>query len=170
VFSPGTPSGLGPAFDLWLDVRLQPYPTTSLSLFVLAPLLQTPIERAGQGSANVRTLLVGGSVDLHVPMHPLELSFGLGAGALFSSVTGTLAMGNTTLMPQAVPLQRTAALLVRAALSYQLVEQLRVTARVMAGVGVPELKIKFADDVVASSGLPLVIATLGLELALPWQR
>jgi hypothetical protein len=74
------------------------------------------------------------------------------------------------LVHQDVPLKRTAALLARAGASYQLVDQLRVTARAMAGVGVPELTIKFGDQEVATSGLPLIMATLGLELALPWQR
>lgn len=170
AFSPGTP-GLGPAFDLWLELRLQPYRTTSLSVFVLAPLLQTSIkDQENEGTGSVRTFLVGGSVDLHMPVATaLELSFGLAAGALFSSITAQ-PIGDTPLVQHDVPVQRTAALLARAGASYRLVDQLHVTARAMAGVGVPELKINFGEREVATSGLPLIIATLGLELALPWQR
>jgi hypothetical protein len=136
---------------------------------VLAPLLQAPIEAAG-GTGSVSTLLVAGSVDLHVPLQAFELSFGLAAGAMFSWISAQAERGNAMLMHQDVPLQRTAALLARAGASYQLVDQLRVTARAMAGVGVPELKISFGKQEVASLGLPLIVATLGLELALPWQR
>jgi hypothetical protein len=64
------------------------------------------------------------------------------------------------------------AFFVRAGGSYALASVLRLTARVMIGIGVPELRINFVDssNQVASWGHPLVVATLGLEFALPWRR
>lgn len=165
VFYPGAP-GLDPSFNIWADVRLQPYATTSLSAFALAPLAQAPVESMGS-SAAVRMFAIGGAADFHVPIDPLAFSVGMGAASLLTSIKPST--NNAQYEIKNTP-QRTMAFFVRAGGSYQLASVLRLTARVMIGIAVPELRIKFVEEQVASWGHPLVVATLGLELALPWHR
>lgn len=170
VFSPGDP-GLGPAFDVWANVRLQPDATTSLSLFALVPLLQEEVGDAS-ASATVRTLALGGSADMHVPVQPFEVSVGLGAASLLTSVKPS-SLDGAQYKGENVSL-RTVAFLVRAGLSQQVASALRIAARVMIGVAVPLLEIRFDTDQdpmpVATWGQPFVTTTLGVELALPWRR
>jgi hypothetical protein len=162
VLSPG---GLGPSFDAFGNVRVQPLEAVSFSLFVLAPLLHSTVS-SDYGSTDVRTLGVGGSADLQLPFSAWEFSAGLGAAALvtwlhgYGTRYGYMAHDET---------KRTAAVLARVGLSWGLTSTLRLSGRVLVGFAIPELQIEFPDKTV-HWGEPFVMGALGLELALPWQR
>ena len=165
---------LGPAVDALVQLRLQPYRSSSISLVGFIPLWQPTLQREA-GHTDVRAWFIGGFADLHVPLQSFELSAGLGAGAMFISVNGepnedaVISMPNRRITGQNTP-QRLGAILGRIGMSLQLTRDLRLQARVMAGVLVPELEIEFGQDTVARWGRVLVLGSLGLELALPWER
>jgi hypothetical protein len=165
IVSPGSPVGLGPRFDAFVNVRLQPIDHVSFSVFALAPLLQSPV-RATAGSADVRTLAMGGSADLQLPLAAWELSAGAGAAALLTWVHGSSSAAymarNSTL--------RTAAAIARIGLSWQLTDRIRLSSRLLIGLALPAIRVEFLQTRVASWGQPFVMGAIGVELALPWER
>ncbi|MET0384412.1 MAG: hypothetical protein ABW321_00565, partial [Polyangiales bacterium] len=168
VFSAGDP-GLSPGVDVFAQVRLQPYRATSLSLFGLVPLWQAAVERA-PNQADIRTFALGGFADLHTPLWTrFDLSVGLGAAVLLTSIRGRSTLTAPAVTVQDDP-QRTAAMLGRLGLTGALTRSLRLSLQLMVGVAVPPLEVRFGNETVATWGRPLAIATLGVELALPWMR
>jgi hypothetical protein len=164
VLSPG---GVGPSFDLFGNVRVQPIESVSFSCFVLAPLLQNTVSTK-DGYTTVRTLGIGGSADLQLPFAAVwEFSAGVGAAALVTWLQGHAT--NPSYMARDET-QRTAAVLARVGLSWRLTSTLRLSGRVLVGFAIPELQIKFPNQTAAHWGEPFVMAALGLEFALPWQR
>lgn len=188
VWSPGT-KRVGPSLDALLSLRFHPDSTSSISLVGLIPLLTTDVTITGSDSSvsgrnasvEVQTFGIGGFGDLHLPFERIELSAGLGVLALLSSVRadpGELYVQAET----PPPTQRLAALLGRVGVAWSMTPELRLSASIMGGLAVNDLKIE-ADreitgdsgvqierEVVASWGRPLLMGTLSLELALPWER
>jgi hypothetical protein len=166
LLSPGA-NRLGPAIDALAQLRLQPYATSSVSLFGFIPLWQADLERDA-GKFKVRAWAIGGFADLHVPMRPVELSAGLGVASMLISIRATArsAAAVDGELPKRLPL-----FLGRVGASLRLTRDLRLTARVMAGLLAPDgLQIEIGGQPVASWGRLLVLGSLGLELALPWER
>jgi hypothetical protein len=154
--------GLGPRFDGFGNVRLQPLSMISFSAFVLAPILQSPA-RSAAGHADVRTLAVGGGADLQLPFSFWEFSAGLGAAALVTWVHGSPNTADVAVRDQTL---RTAALLARIGLSYQLSGGVRVSARAIVGFAIPTLRVVFLNDTIVRWGEPFALGTLGLDINL----
>lgn len=173
VWSPGA-DRVGPALDAVVSVRFRPYSTSSISLVGLIPLLKTPVERP-DARIEITTFGIGGFGDFHVPFEQFELSAGLGGLALISSV---LAFSDVYQVASPTT-QRLAALLGRVGASVAISRDLRASASVMGGLAVTELRIEVPANPAGAEatapptvtwGHPLLMGSLSLELALPWDR
>jgi hypothetical protein len=163
VLSPGH---LGPRFDAFVNVRLQPADAFSFSLSVLVPLAGSPVNSAA-GSAQVRTLAAIGGADLQLPFADWEFSAGAGAGALITWIHGSKPPSNYQARDET---QRTFSLLARLGLAWRISSVVRLSTRVLVGFSIPELRITFPDTKEVTWGMPYVTGALGLEFALPWER
>jgi hypothetical protein len=163
VLSPGH---LGPRFDAFVNVRLQPADAFSFSLSVLVPLAGSPVNSAA-GSAQVRTLAAIGGADLQLPFADWEFSAGAGAGALITWIHGSKPPPNYQARDET---QRTFTLLARVGLAWRISSVVRLSTRVLVGFSIPELRITFPDTKEVTWGMPYVTGALGLEFALPWER
>jgi outer membrane biosynthesis protein TonB len=177
VWSPGANS-ISPALDALISVRFRPYPTSSISLVGLIPLLSSSLETADGASIDVRSFGIGGFGDLHLPLGRVELSAGIGGLALLTSVLAQSADDGPVYVSD-YPSRRLGALLGRVGASVSLTRDLRLAGSIMIGLTVRELQISpprtaaTMDDEpspIASWGKPLLLGTLSLELALPWDR
>jgi hypothetical protein len=164
-----SPGHLGPAFDAFLNVRVQPARQFSLSLFALAPVLASQLERS-EGNYAQRSIAIGATADLHVLARPLLLTVGIGGTALISFIHPSLNADSEPTFVARDSVKRTAAILARTQLALPLTAGVRLSARVAIGMTVPELKLLFQGNEIASWGRPFVAATLGVELALPGSR
>lgn len=176
VWSPGV-NHLGPAMDAQISLRLRPQQTSSISLVGLIPLLSSDIQRPDGAAVEVRTYGIGGFGDLHLPLGRVELSAGLGALALFSSVMVSTTDQSTLPYQPDYPTERLAALLGRIGASFAITSDVRVSGSLMAGLTVRELIVELPrapgdakPDPNVVWGKPLLFGNLSIELALPWYR
>jgi hypothetical protein len=168
VWSPGA-NHIGPSLDVLVSVRLRPDQSSSISLVGLIPLVSSSVERS-YATLDVTTFAIGGFGDLHLAFGKLELHAGLGALALISSL-----LAKSDMYGYAQPeTQHLAALLGRVGASLSLTRDVSLVASVMGGLAIMELQIKppaIADDkTVITWGRPLLVGSLNLQLALPWDR
>jgi hypothetical protein len=163
---------IGPGVDVLAHVRWQMHPSASLSAFAFFPVWQSQLV-LDEGDVHTTTWMLGGAADLHAPPllgSRLHLSAGLGAAACLISLTAESRIKGLRKNDQPQQ-QRMAAMLARIGVAFALTSTLSLRAQGVVGVTLPgSLHVRFAEQDVARWGWPLVIATLGLELALPWTR
>jgi hypothetical protein len=173
VLSPGI-NHLGPALDLLVSFTFRPYPTSSISLVGLIPLLATALPNDG-ASIDVRTYGMGGFGDLHLPLGRFELSAGLGGLGLICTVMAEDLQGAAKYMT-VQKTQRLGAVLGRVGASLFLTRDLQVSASLMAGLTVQPFQLKPPGakdqnvESIATWGWPLLFGSLSIQLALPWDR
>jgi hypothetical protein len=163
IWSAGQPGRLGPGGDALLNVSVRPLAYFAFSAFVLGPIVPARLERS-EGSAAMRSLITGVGVDLLLDLGRWELQGGVAAASVISWFSAT--PNDTSGLVARDVVQRTAAMLLRAATLLRLNDLFRLSLRVWIGFGVPELRLSFSQEPVASWGRPLVGGSLGLELAL----
>ena len=175
VWSPGT-NRLGPALDVFVSVKFRPNQSSSISLVGLIPLLSTDYTSNDGTAVEVQSYGIGGFGDLHLPLEQVELNVGIGGMALFSSILPVEPSSEGIVYDSSESTQRLAALLGRVGASFSLTPDLRLSASVMVGLTVKDLRLQFFDasrNAVGPEvrwGTPLLTGTLSLELALPWDR
>jgi hypothetical protein len=156
-----SPGDLGLALDLLASVRVQFSHAVSIAALGILPLWSERIE-GPEGSARVSTIMLGGAFDLHTSAGALELGGGVGVVALISQMSGSAEPP----LDEEEQTERTVAPLARVSLHLPLGAGIRASARVAAGLSVPELSVQFVERETARWGRPFVLGTLGIELPL----
>jgi hypothetical protein len=161
LWSLGQPGHLSAGGDAFFNLRLRPFAHVAFSAFALGPILPFRFEHS-DGNVTMRSLIMGVGVDLLLDLGSWELQGGLAGASVLSWFIAT--PNDDTLVRHDVS-QRTAALLLRAAALFRLAPSSRLSLRAFIGLGVPELKLTFSTEPVASWGRPLLGGSIGLELA-----
>jgi hypothetical protein len=153
--------GIGPVGEIVLSASWRPRPAWSLGLFGELPFAPSSVrERAG--TATARATILGGEARLAFATASswIRPDVGLGAGATLLRLDGSAATpyvgADTSLWLPAV--------LAQAGLTLRLTRSLRVRADAALGAVVPGGRIVFAGTQVATWGIPLIGASVGLEL------
>jgi hypothetical protein len=154
-----SPGGMSPAFDGFLEVRLEPRAWFSVGIFGAGTPLASSVE-APEGEALVRHAIVGFALDLQKQLSRVTVSLGAGGAFIPFFVEGrSPAAGYGAHDASADSL----ALLLRAAASVEVAPALRLRIAIAAGVTFPLVTISFADREEATWGRPFGLSTLGLE-------
>jgi hypothetical protein len=164
--------GAHPSWAAWTNVRLQPSSLWSVSAFAFVPFAggtfsgaceQCAGDDLDEGTGYIRSLIIGGSADLHGAYRGLELSAGVGGAGLITHIRGTTAAAGSHVNG---PNEYTAAALVRAGLQLSLGDRFRLGARGVFGFAIPQLTAQVAPHDV-TWGQPFVLIAIALEYALP---
>jgi hypothetical protein len=131
--------------------------------------IASALERT-EGRYAQRSIAIGATADLHVLERPLLLTVGIGGTALISFIHADLSSDSAAEFIARDSVKRTAAILARTQLALPITGGVRLSARVSIGMTVPELKLLFQGNEIASWGRPFLAVTLGVELALPGSR
>ena len=146
----------------WLNVRVQPHERWSLNALAFAPFAGGTLASEGQ-SAQIRSYLAGGSLDVHWPGRTVDLTAGAGAAVLFTQMQGLEVVGTNRPRDQLVP---TGALLARAGVHLPLTRRVQVVGARAGGISIPKLTVKFAGVAAGNAGQPFVSATVGVSVSL----
>jgi hypothetical protein len=155
-----SPGGVGPSMGGWAALRVDLGRLASLSLLGLVPLTQPRVDGA-EGTARIRTFLIGAAVDLRMTRPSWEVRGGAGLARSVTAMTGDTAQaGYGNFDDTAASFSPFA----RSSLHVAISERLYACAGMMVGVTAPRVVIRFGDRDAATWGRPWVLGTLGLEL------
>lgn len=147
----------------FLNLRLQPSATWSVSGFAFVPFIGGDFEQEGEGRGRIRSYMFGALFDLHAMLPELEISAGAGAAFLLSHITADPDPITELVRKQNLEDRRTGAVLARAAMHVEVAPRVRIGLRVIFGLALPQLTVKFADKVIARWGRPFVLGALTLD-------
>lgn len=157
-----SPGGVGPSLHALVEVGTRVSPRLRASVLVALPLLVDTLER-DVGHADVTPLVAGAALSLRLrawtrAVRP-DLRAGLGVALLRLDGESARddAVGQTDTTASLLPFLGAAA---RVALG----RRLRLVAAVDVGAALPQPLIRFVGERVAFWGMPLVLASAGLEL------
>jgi hypothetical protein len=147
------------------NVRVQPSASWSISGFAFLPFLGGDVEYKPAGDANLRTFIFGGMFDLHAAVSGIDLSAGAGTALLITRMRADAADPNYE--SHQIPDEITGALLVRAGVHFSVAPHIRLGARVLFGLAVPQLELKVDDQVAATWGRPFALGVISVDFGLP---
>jgi hypothetical protein len=151
-----------PAWIGALNVRVQPGERWSLNAIAHAPFAGGILEHDGQ-SAHIRSYLLGGSLDVHWPGRVVELTAGAGAAFMLTRMQGVATDETNVKGDDLVP---TGALFARAGAHLPLTPWVKLGARVLLGMSIPKLTVKFGETTAGHAGQPFFVATVGADFSL----
>jgi hypothetical protein len=158
-----SPGGASPTFAGFANLRVQPSASWSASAFGFVPFAGGSFEQ-GANKADMRSFMLGGTLDLHAAVSGIEISAGAGSEVLITQMRGESAEALFKTAP--VETQITGAIVARAGVHAAIASRVRVGARVMFGLGIPQLEMHVGSETI-TWGRPFVLGAITLDLGLP---
>jgi hypothetical protein len=158
-----SPGGATPSFAAFANFRLQPSASWSVSALGVLPFAGGAVE-SESNAATLRSFMLGGMFDLHAAVSGVEISAGAGSAVLITRMRADVA----ALMFKKVPVDDriTGAILARAGIHFTVAPRIRLGARVLFGLAIPQLEVDLADKR-ATWGRPFVLGVISLDFGLP---